>query len=147
MRFLMLVGCVSALLLSPCARAESPHAKEFWGGIVAKKFQTPEGSSQSQLVPELLDLLGSSDAELRDELAVGILEAWIYQRTLPPDDVRALVPKLLANLRSGVAEPGTDSVLRRSFSALTLAAVVARDNEEPFLDAEDFRAILTGAIA
>ena len=147
MRFLVLLGSASALVLTTALQADPPHPKEFWSGIVAKKFETPDGTSQSQLVPELLELLGSSDSELRDELAVGILEAWIYKRTLPPADVRALVPKLLANLRDGVAEPAGDAVLRRSFSALTLAAVVARDNEEPYLGADEFREILAGALA
>src|SRR5262249_50928652 len=69
------------------------------------------------------------------------------KRTLSPAEVRALVPPLLTNLRAGLDRPGTDDVLRRSFSALTLAAVVARDNEEPFLAADDFRAIFNGAMA
>lgn len=146
MRILLLAGCLSALLPLVAAGAEPSRPKEFWGGIVAKKFQAPEGMTPAQLAPELLELLGSTDGELRDDFALSILETWIYKRTLAPSDVRALIPKLLANLRGGIDEPGSDAVLRRSFSALTLAAVVARDNEEPFLTAEDFGAILAGAL-
>ncbi len=144
--FLVGIG-VAGILLAHAVRADTPHAKEFWGGIVAKKFQAPDGTTPAQLTPELIELLGSTDGELRDDFALSILQTWIYQRTLPPSDVRALVPRLLANLREGLAEPGTDQVLRRSFSALTLAAIVARDNEEPFLEAGDFRDILSGALA
>jgi Protein of unknown function (DUF2785) len=146
MRFSVLIGGLSASFLAVSAPAESPHAKEFWGGIVAQKFQAPDGLTPAQLAPELLELLGSTDGELRDDFALSILETWIYKRTLPPDDVRSLVPQLLTNLRAGVDEPGTDAVFLRSFSALTLAAVIACDNEQPFLRPEEFRDILAAAL-
>ncbi len=135
------------LLFSLQARADGLHAKEFWGGIIAKKSQVPDGTTSAQLAPELIELLGSTDGELRDDFALSILETWIYKRTLLSEEVSAIVPKLLVNLRAGIEQPGTDTVLRRSFSALTLAAVVARDNEEPFLGGEDFQLILAGALA
>lgn len=70
------------LLFSLQASGEVPHAKEFWGGIVAKKFQTPDGTPPAQLAPELIELLGSRDGELRDDFALTILETWIYKRML-----------------------------------------------------------------
>ncbi len=96
----------------------------------------------------MIELLGSPDSELRDDFALSILETWIYKRTLPPAEVSALVPKLLANLRAGIDQPGTDAVLRRSFSALTLACRGrARQRGAISESADDFRAILDGALA
>ncbi len=146
--FAALVLAANLLVLPQPASAEPVHGKEYWQAIVTNKFAAPAaGTKPAALVPELLALLGSPDGELRDELAISILQTWIYKRVLTPEEVRPLMAKLLANLREGVGQPESDTVFLRSFSALTLAAVIARDNEEaPFLTVEEFRALLEGAL-
>jgi hypothetical protein len=124
------------------------HDKRYWRGIVAAKFEVPAGSSAQALAPELVASLGSPDPELRDDLAVSILTAWIYQqKRLTPDDLRPMVQILEGNLRSGIGSPGTDAVLLRSFSALTLSVIAARDNEAPFLSPQEFERLLDAALA
>jgi hypothetical protein len=115
---------------------------------VEKEYAVPEGESAGALVRELSGYLGSPDPELRDEFGYGIPAAWIgEQQRLAPAELRDLIRRWTPNLKTGIGESGTDSVLLRSFSALNLATVAAYDNEHPFLDAGEVRALLDAALA
>jgi hypothetical protein len=126
----------------------SPHPKAFWRTIVSRKYEVPEGETARRLAPDLIASLGSTDPELRDALALSILSAWIYQKKLlEPDDLRPMLRGLEGNLRKGIGAAGTDGVLLRSFSALTLSVIAARDNEDPFLSTGEYRELLESALA
>ncbi len=148
--FFLLLAAMSALAL-PSARAADAltHDKEFWRAIAKNDGKPPAGSSPRELAPELIADLGSTDAELRDGLAYDLLVHWIYQGGLTDDEVRPLMVTLLANLRAGIGERGTDSVFRRSCSALILSVVAARNNERqlPFLTPGEYRTLLDAALA
>jgi hypothetical protein len=93
-------------------------------------------------------MLASPDPELRDDIAYSTLATWIYQtRVIDDDALRPVVRRLLENLTEGVGERGTDRIFKRSFSALTLSVVVARDNAVPFLTPEEFHRIEQAALA
>jgi Protein of unknown function (DUF2785) len=146
---------LACLLVSAWTSAQSTpgsgtavHDKAYWQAIAKNKSGVPPGTTAAALAPELIANLGSPDPELRDELSLSILTAWIYQnKLLGPEDLRPIVETLRANLRNGIGESGTDTVLRRSFSALTLSIVAARDNETPFLSPAEFRELLDAALA
>jgi hypothetical protein len=138
---------LSTLALVALLAVPAPHDKAYWQAIAAHDFDPPAGTTAAALAPELVDNLASADPELRDDLSETILTAWIYRKKLlGPDDLRPLVATLRANLRAGIGETGTDTVLRRSFSALTLSIVAARDNEAPFLTRAEHAALLDAAI-
>jgi hypothetical protein len=138
---------LSTLALVALLAVPAPHDKAYWQAIAANDFDPPAGTTAAALAPELVDSLASPDPELRDDLSETILTAWIYRKKLlGPDDLRPLVATLRANLRAGIGETGTDTVLRRSFSALTLSIVAARDNEAPFLTRAEHAALLDAAI-
>jgi hypothetical protein len=119
------------------------HGRAFWKGIVQNHYAIPPGEKALSLAVQLNEYLGSSDPELRDTLAYSILYTWsVEQKTLSSDELATLLPAWEANLRSGIGEMGTDSVFKRSFSALCLAAVGERDLREPFLGRERFRSLL-----
>ncbi len=61
-----------------------------------------------------------------------MLATWI-ERGVYDDLLRGLGDGMAAGLRRGLGETGTDSVFRRSFSALILAECIARDNERPLV--------------
>jgi hypothetical protein len=125
----------------------SPHDKMFWRAIVDAKFAVPAGESAATLAPELVTALGDPDPEMRDDLAFTILTAWIYEKKLlGPDDLRPVVKTLEKQLEHGVGVTGNDDVLRRSFSALTLSVIAARDNATPFLSEAEFRTLLDNAL-
>jgi hypothetical protein len=130
------------------APLQNPHSKAYWRAIVVEKYEVPEGETAQRLSPELLANLGASDPELRDDLVLSILTSWIYQKKLlGPDDLRPMARTLEQNLRQGIGETGTDGVLLRSFSALTLSVIAARDNETPFLSAGEYGELLDAALA
>jgi hypothetical protein len=68
------------------------------------------------------------------------------QKLLAPAELRQLLALWSANLKVGLGESGTDSVLLRSFSALNLSFLAALDNERPFLTPEETAALLTAAL-
>jgi hypothetical protein len=139
---------ILALLLMGPPQAAPAHDRAFWQQIVKAKFDLPAGESAPKLAQELLGLLASPDPELRDDLAFTILTSWIYdKKLLGPEDLRPIVQVLQGNLRRGIATPGNDEVFRRSFSALTLSVVAARDNTTPFLTAEEYASLVDEALA
>jgi hypothetical protein len=66
---------------------------------------------------------------------------------LTPDQQREVLAMWTANLRQGLGEPGTDAVFQRSFSALNLSLMAARDNREPFLTKPEFDAFFDTMVA
>jgi Protein of unknown function (DUF2785) len=135
------------LLCAALTAAAAQHPKDYWQAIAKNNFDPPAGATAAQLAPELVANLGSTDPELRDDLSETTLTSWIYRRKLlGPDDLRPLVATLRGNLRKGIGETGTDGVLLRSFSALTLAVVAARDNDAPFLTAAEQADLLRSAL-
>ncbi len=141
---------VAAGLATPPARVTDPptHDKEFWRAVSKDEGKVPAGLQPRALAPELIADLASTDSELRDRLAYDILVLWIYKGALMPDEVRPLMAPLLANLRVGIGETGTDGVFRRSYSALILSIIVARNNGQgAFLTPEEYRTLLDAALA
>ena len=108
----------------------------------------PAGEAPLPLLLELSDSLGSTDPEIRDGFGYEIPVAWIYKKKLlGPDDLRVLLRKWTANLRTGIGETTGDSVLLRSFSALDLSILAAYDLEAPFLSPAEFESLLESALA
>jgi hypothetical protein len=136
---------------SHTAAAESKraaaHDREFWRGIARNHFAVPAGEPVYPLMRELSGYLGSNDPELRDDLAYTILAVWIrHQKQLTTKELLPLVEEWRANLRAGIGERGTDSVFKRSFSALCLASMAERDVHDPFLGEERYRVLLGDAL-
>ena len=88
--------------------------RAFWRGVVASDYALPEGHAPDDLTRELVEMLGSPDAELRDAFAYPILEHWLHAGIYSEDGVRALMAELAANLTRGLGERDTDSVFLRA---------------------------------
>ncbi len=146
--FLLLVaGIAGAATAATAGTATPPHSREFWREIVRHKYAVPAGESPAALLRELSGDFGSPDPELRDEFAAAITEEWVYeQKLLTPAELRERLAAWSANLTVGLGESGTDSVLRRSYSALALSDVALLDGEKPFLTPAEFAALLTAAL-
>jgi hypothetical protein len=127
---------------------EPAHSPAFWHDIARSKYAVPPGSDVSSLASELIDMLALPDPDLRDGIAYSTLAAWIFQtRVIGDAALRPIIERLLANLSAGIGDQASDRIFRRSFSALTLSVVVARDNAAPFMNAEEFARIETAALA
>ena len=140
---------VASLLVFSVFLSAQPvqHDRIFWRAIAANKYAVPERESADVLAQELSSLLASPDPELRDDLAYSILARWIYRpNILSTAALISLTDEWRANLRSGLGEQGTNSVLKRSFSALCLSSMAGREVRSPFMGAERYHALIAEAI-
>lgn len=141
-----------ALVLFTCKiRAESAgaatHDKPFWRAIVENKYQIPPNEKPFALAQELSRYLASTDPELRDDLAYTILTVWIVrQQQFSGEELLRLEEEWTTNLRTAIGETGTDSVFRRSFSALCLSSLAERELKTPFLGEGRYRSLLDSAV-
>ena len=130
------------------AQAQAPqHNPQYFQDIVAHRFAVPSGTSADALAQELVPWLASPDPLCRDDLAYTILDVWTRHGVLSNAQLLSMASELQQNLTAGIGESGTDSVFRRSFSALTLASLAQRDLQQPFLPPAQYRSLLAAALA
>jgi hypothetical protein len=115
--------------------------------IVAADYALPEGTGVAELTPGLLEALGSTDGELRDELAFLILANWIERGYYDEASLRSMLSQLQAGMLKGLGEQVSDSVFERSFSTLVLNEVLGYDNAHTFLQASEVQRVLDHVIA
>jgi hypothetical protein len=107
--------------------------KAFWQAIVESDYTLPPDYAVADLTPDLIEFLGSPDIDVRDPFGYMILAHWmIRDRRYSPTDLRNMAVQLVQNLAAGLGEKDTDTVFRRSFSALILSLIMHRDNQQPF---------------
>jgi Protein of unknown function (DUF2785) len=123
------------------------HDREFWRAIAKNRYAVPDEQPVFPLLRELSGYLGSRDPELRDDLAYSITTIWIKHQKISTDELYSLLDDWQANLRTGIGETGSDGILKRSFSALSLVALAERDLKMPFLGEERYRTFLANALA
>ena len=128
------------------ARRGVSHDREFWRVIVKDRFAIPDGQQAFPLLQELGGYLGSTDPELRDDLAYSIIDNWVRHRELSAAQLNSLADEWRANLRVGIGESRTDTVFKRSFSVLCLASLTRRELTTPFLGSQRYQAILADAL-
>jgi hypothetical protein len=114
----------------PGTRAQAAVDPGFWERVLADDCAVPTDRRLHDLTVELVDLLGATDPHLRDTVAATVLRSWI-ERGVYDDLLPGLGDGLAEGLRPGLGEQGTNSVLRRSFSAAALAQVIDRDAAHP----------------
>lgn len=107
----------------------------FWDRVVAEGHRVPSERSLADLTAELTAMLGDPDPHRRDSIAYEVLANWISEGVYD-QLLEGLGDGMTAGLMVGIGEIGTDSVFRRSFSALVLAECIARDNEQHILAPE-----------
>ncbi|MEQ6900075.1 DUF2785 domain-containing protein [Nocardioides sp. YIM 152588] len=103
-----------------------------WRRLRAADYPVPADAPLSDLTADLTELLGHPDPELRADVALPALQAWI-RRGVYDDLLVGLGDGIATGLTKGLGESGTDSVFRRVGSATVLAACVARDARRPLL--------------
>jgi len=138
---------IAIVALSSVVAAQPQHDRAYWQEIAKNKYAVPEHESADALAQELSPLLASPDPELRDELAYSILARWIYRGKISTPQLIVLTDEWRANLKSGLGEVGTNSVLKRSFSALCLSSMAAREAKSPVMGAERYHQLVAEGIA
>lgn len=97
----------------------------FWDRVVAAGHQVPDDPPLADLTAELTVMLGSADPQVRDGVAFPTLATWVSEGVYD-DLLEGLGDGMTAGLRVGIGEDGTDTVFRRSFSALMLTVCLDR---------------------
>src|SRR3954469_8819306 len=101
-----------SILLVPLSQAQT-HTRDFWRDIAKNKYAVPANQSADTLARELSTFLGSPDPELRDDLAYSILARWIYRGLLSAPTLTSLTDEWRGNLKYGLGESDSNSVLKR----------------------------------
>ena len=104
----------------------------YWEQVQAADFDVPSDRPLDDLTAELTTMLGSTRPEVRDGTAYPAFATWI-DRGVYDDLMPGLGDGMVAGLSVGLGETGTDTVFRRSFSALVLAECLERDNAQHLL--------------
>jgi hypothetical protein len=104
----------------------------YWEAVRSQGLGVPSDRPLVELTTELTRMLGDADPEIRDGIAYPTLSTWIA-RGVYDDLLSGLGDGMAAGLTTGLGERGTDTVFRRSFSALVLRECIARDNERPLV--------------
>ncbi|MCD6641090.1 MAG: DUF2785 domain-containing protein [Nocardioides sp.] len=99
----------------------------YWQQVQRAGFRVPDDRGLGDLTSELTVMLGSNDPAVRDGTAYPALATWI-ERGVYDDLLVGLGDGMVAGLLTGLGERDTDTVFRRSFSALVLAECLRRDN-------------------
>jgi hypothetical protein len=133
-------------LLTASVVAAPQHDRSYWRAIAQNQYAPPPDAQADFLAGELSALLASPDPELRDDLAYSILARWIYRGTLSLSTMQVLTDEWRSNLKTGIGESGTNSVLHRSFSALCLSEMAKREAKSPFMGAERYHHLVAEAI-
>lgn len=120
--------------------------KSFWTSLVQNDYQIPDGYSLSELKQTIFGYLGSTDPELRDDIAYIVYANWLKRAMFSKEEILGHVNELLENLNQGIGETESDSVFLRAFSVLFLAEIVHNDNKKPFLEKAQFDVILAGGL-
>jgi hypothetical protein len=107
----------------------------YWESVQATGLAVPSDRPLDELTAELTRMLGDADAEMRENIAVPTLLTWL-RRGVYDDLLPGLGDGMAAGLRVGLTQAGgerppDDTVFRRSWSAVVLAACVERDNDRP----------------
>lgn len=97
-----------------------------WDDVTAGDLQVPDDRPLDELTTELTIMLGSTDPHRRDETGFRVLATWI-DAGVYDDLLDGLGDGMVAGLSVGLGESDTDTVFRRSFSALLLAACLDRN--------------------
>lgn len=133
----MLMMATLAGASTPAVQAQT-RARDQWVALARGGFVVPSGATAAALLQEMVPLLASPDPVLRDEVAYSAAERWILRdRLVTPDELRTLLARWSATLDDGLGGRGDDRIYARSFSALCLSIVAARDVATPFLDARE----------
>ena len=107
-------------------------SRAYWQEVQSTDYEVPSDRPLGDLTAELTTMLGSVEPEVRDGTAYPALATWI-DRGVYDDLLPGLGDGMVAGLEAGLGETGTDTVFRRSFSALVLAECLARDNQRHLL--------------
>jgi hypothetical protein len=146
-QILLVAGIAACASVGGSRSAESTsELKARWQKLAADESFMPDDKSVRELSLELASFAASPDPVLRDEIGYEVSAKWIGSGRLGPSDLTELLHLHLSHLHTGLGEGEGDGVFLRSFSALNLSLLVARDDRQPFIGQADFSALVRAVV-
>jgi len=92
-----------------------------------------------ELLPLMLDNIGSIDFELRDDLIYSTFYNWIVNEKLSNEDVKEITKEILSESKMfyHIGESGNDTVFTRSFSVLLIPLLLYIGEKNEILEDND----------
>ncbi|WP_202710950.1 DUF2785 domain-containing protein [Sporosalibacterium faouarense] len=111
--------------------------------IKENDYKPTEDINYLGLTEYLLNNIGDTDPELRDDLIYRVFAHWIIRGVYSADEKKEILYKVLNEeyLFYKIGEIGTDSVFRRTFSVLLPPLLVGTHVEDSYLSAEDIQLV------
>ncbi|MBO9519914.1 MAG: DUF2785 domain-containing protein [Nocardioidaceae bacterium] len=100
----------------------------FWEQVVADGLRVPAGRSLVELTEDLTRMLGDPNPDVRDGIAFPTMATWIDDGVYD-DLLVGLGDGMCHGLDVGLGERDTDTVFRRSYSALILTECIDRSSK------------------
>lgn len=97
----------------------------YWEQVIADGFRVPADRSLVELTEDLTRMLGDTNPEIRDGIAFPAMATWIGEGVYD-DLLIGLGDGMCHGLDVGLGERDTDTVFRRSFSALIITECIDR---------------------
>ena len=110
-------------------------SEAYWQSVMQLGMDVPSDRPLNEATVELVEMLGHPNPRLREDLAYPLLTTWINNGTFDAV-LSGLGDGIVPGLRYGLGHDGDMSVLRRSYSALMLAEIIGRDNNEHLMPAD-----------
>lgn len=117
--------------------------KERLYAIKGDEFKVPESVNAFDLAIAMMEYLGDSDSELRDDLVYSILGRWVTTGIFSKVQLKQIQDTVLddKHLFYKIGEKDTNSVFMRAFSVLIVASLVYAHREDSFLDYKELIAV------
>jgi len=108
------------------------------------EFRLSENDDLSEIIPDMLNHIGSTDSYLRDDLIYSAFGTWILRHNaIDQEQLRRILSKILneQHMLYNIGEKNTDSVFRRSFSVLLLPLLLIAHRSQPYLTSLEIQQI------
>lgn len=122
---------------------EKQALKDLLISIDRNDYKVPAGLTPYELSSVMLDNIGDTDSELRDELILSILSKWIIDGTLSTNEAYQLFTTMLDGdyILRGLGDIN-DFIFCRTFSVELLASIIYRHRQEHFISHSDIEKAL-----
>lgn len=109
--------------------------------IQGNQYQVTDEETPWEYIPLMLDHIGDTDPEFRDDLIYNTFYEWIeVKECFNEEQLRCMLSTLIdeKHLFYQIGSDGDDSVFTRTFSVLAVALVLSRHKKRTFLSEEEF---------
>ncbi|MDO9088299.1 MAG: DUF2785 domain-containing protein [Anaerolineaceae bacterium] len=109
--------------------------KDLLKSVVENEFEPPTTLTPREFLPYFYKHIGSTDAELRDDLIFSVMANWIYKGVYSHEQIFKIADTLIKDefILNGLGFENDDSVFIRSASASQLWAIIVTHREKNFV--------------